>query len=82
MSGDLAKFDFLMDTADMLNNNIKRSFAMIAVSNTACIAGALAGVVGLSVSLLLNNGINFLILLQGMTPLFILEEDSQNDQSI
>jgi len=82
MDGDLAKFDFLMNTADMLNNNIKRSFSLIAVSNTICIAGALFGAVGLSTSLILNNGINFFVLLRGMTPLFILEDDSQINQSI
>ncbi len=60
MDGNLEKFDFLFMVTDVLHNNVNRSFALIAVPNTICIVGALAGAFGLAASLVLNNGFNLL----------------------
>jgi len=75
MDGTLGRFETLLDVADMFNKNVRWSFGLIAASNTVCILGALGGVVGLSASLLLNNGINFLALVCGMKPLFHAMDD-------
>lgn len=66
MDGNLSKFDVLYSIADELQRNVKRSFHLITIPNTFCILGALAGVFGLSASLVLNNGFNFLAASNGM----------------
>jgi len=76
MDGTLRRFETLLDVADMFNKNVRRSFGLVAVSNTVCILGALGGFVGLSASVLLNNGVNFLALVYGMKPLFQPMEDA------
>lgn len=80
MDGTLRRFETLLDTADMFNKNVRRSFGLVAVSNTVCILGALGGVVGLSASVLLNNGVNFIALVYGMKPLFHPMEDANSPE--
>jgi Cu2+-exporting ATPase len=70
MDGSLQRFDYLYTISDILANNVRRSFLMIAIPNTLCIAGAMAGFFGLSVSLVLNNGFNLLAAMNGMLPLW------------
>jgi Cu2+-exporting ATPase len=60
MDGNLEKFDYLFQVTDMLHNNVRRSFAMIAIPNSVCILGGLTGVFGLAASLVLNNGFNLI----------------------
>lgn len=60
MDGHLEKFDYLFEVTDTLHNNVRRSFAMIAIPNTVCILGGLTGYFGLSASLVLNNGFNLI----------------------
>ncbi len=60
MDGHLEKFDYLFDVTDTLHNNVRRSFALVAIPNTLCIFGGLIGYFGLSASLVLNNGFNLI----------------------
>lgn len=60
MDGNLAKFDDLFKVTRVLNQNVRRSFALIAIPNTVCILGGLTGVFGLAASLVLNNGFNLI----------------------
>jgi Cu2+-exporting ATPase len=60
MDGDLKKFDYLFEVTDKLHNNVRRSFALIAIPNTVCILGGLTGYFGLAASLVLNNGFNLI----------------------
>jgi heavy metal translocating P-type ATPase len=70
MSGDLARLDELWTLAESLDSNINRSVRMVLWSNTAVIVGALAGVFGLAVSIVLNNGVNLLATLNGFLPYY------------
>jgi Cu2+-exporting ATPase len=58
MDGNLEKFDYLFEVTDTLHNNVRRSFALIAIPNSICILGGLTGYFGLAASLVLNNGFN------------------------
>jgi len=60
MDGHLEKFSHLFEVTDILHDNVRRSFAMIAIPNTICILGGLTGYFGLSASLVLNNGFNLI----------------------
>lgn len=68
MDGSLTKFYYLFEVAANLQKNVKRSFLLIAVPNTLCIAGAFMGVFGLKASLVLNNGFNLIAAANGMLP--------------
>lgn len=68
MDGTLKKFDYLFTVSDVLHQNVKRSFYLIAVPNTLCIAGAMMGFFGLASSLVLNNGFNLLAAANGALP--------------
>ncbi|MCI5133965.1 MAG: heavy metal translocating P-type ATPase [Candidatus Electrothrix sp. AW2] len=70
MDGTLSKFNYLFDVSDNLHQNVKRSFYLIAVPNTLCIAGAMMGFFGLASSLVLNNGFNLLAVANGTMPYF------------
>lgn len=70
MDGDLSKFDYLFDISDAFNRNVRRSFLMILIPNTLCIALAFIRLAGLSASMVLNNGFNFLSAINGMLPYF------------
>jgi Cu2+-exporting ATPase len=74
MDGSLKKFHYLFEVADLLHNNVQRSFYMIAIPNMLCIVGALMGVFGLASSLVLNNGFNFVAAVNGMLP-YVDEKD-------
>jgi len=76
MDGNLEKFDDLYTYADLLTRNISRSFQLIAIPNTLCIAGALLGFFGLGSSLVLNNGFNLLAALNG-THLYAEAEEKR-----
>lgn len=65
MDGDLKKFDYLFEASEAVHKNVRRSFNMIAVPNTLCIIGGLTGIVGLTASLVLNNGFNLMAALNG-----------------
>ncbi len=60
MDGNLEKFDYLFEVTDVLHENVRRSFALIAIPNSVCILGGLTGVFGLAASLVLNNGFNLI----------------------
>lgn len=68
MDGTLIKFHYLFEVAANLQKNVKRSFLMVAIPNTACIAGAFMGLFGLKASLVLNNGFNLIAAANGMMP--------------
>lgn len=68
MDGSLVKFHYLFEVAANLQKNVKRSFLLIAVPNTLCIAGAFMGIFGLKASLVLNNGFNLIAAANGMLP--------------
>ena len=70
MDGDLGKFDYLFDISEAFNRNVKRSFLMILIPNTLCIALAFFRLAGLPVSMVLNNGFNILSTINGMLPYF------------
>jgi Cu2+-exporting ATPase len=69
MDGSLTRFEPLFRTSQEFQGNVKRSWYLILVPNTLCILGALMGVVGLGISLLLNNVFNFAATLNAMTPM-------------
>jgi Cu2+-exporting ATPase len=74
MDGGLYKLNNLMDHASYLKKNVRQSWSMIAVSNTICIAGALFGFFGLAASLIMNNGVNFIATINGVRPLWKVNE--------
>lgn len=79
MDGDLKKFDYLFEIAESLQRNVQRSLLMIAIPNSLCIAGAMFGLVGLSTSLILNNGFNFAATINGLIPFFnVVEQRNTN----
>jgi len=79
MEDSLEKFDTLFTIAHGLKSNIQRSFGLIVVPNTICIAGAMLGLVGLPTSLILNNFFNFAATMNGMLPLYSAIEYDTND---
>ncbi len=68
MDGTLRKFHYLFDITNILQQNVRRSFLLIAIPNTLCIAGAFMGIFGLRGSLILNNGFNLIAAMNGMLP--------------
>jgi Cu2+-exporting ATPase len=68
MDGTLRKFHYLFDITNILQQNVRRSFYLIAIPNTVCIAGAFMGIFGLRGSLILNNGFNLIAAMNGMLP--------------
>jgi len=68
MDGSLSKFHYLFEITNMMEANVRRSFYLIAIPNTICIAGAFMGVFGLRGSLILNNGFNLIAAMNGMLP--------------
>ncbi len=68
MDGTLTKFHYLFEVAETLQKNVKRSFLLVAIPNTVCIAGAFMGIFGLKASLVLNNGFNLIAAANGMLP--------------
>jgi len=49
------------------------------VPNTITIVGAMFGMVGLTTSLVLNNGFNFLACMNGMLPYFDVMEEAETE---
>ena len=74
MDGTLTKFHYLFEVADNLQKNVKRSFLMVAIPNTVCIAGAFMGLFGLKASLVLNNGFNLIAAANGTLPYTEIEK--------
>lgn len=75
MDGNLAKFDMLFQISENLVKNVRRSFMLVVVPNSLCMAGAFLGVVGLGTSLVLNNGFNLVATVNGLLPYYgVLEE--------
>jgi len=68
MDGTLTKFSYLFEITNILHNNVQRSFYLVAIPNTLCIAGAFMGLFGLRGSLVLNNGFNLIAAMNGMLP--------------
>ena len=58
LDGNLAKFEMLFEISENLTNNVRTSFALIAIPNAILITGALTGIFGLGSSLVLNNLFN------------------------
>lgn len=80
MDDNLHKLLKLIDNAKYLRKNVNQSWAMIAVSNTICITGAIFGLWGLAMSLIMNNGVNFFGTLNGVRPLWkVYEQDLQKE---
>lgn len=80
MDGTLTKFHYLFEVAATLQQNVKRSFLLVAIPNTVCIVGAFMGVFGLKASLVLNNGFNLIAAANGMLPYTETSEKSDNKQ--
>jgi len=79
MDGSLKKFNHLFKVSNIMQENVKRSFYLIAIPNTLCIVGALGGIFGLKASLILNNGFNIIASANGMTPYMIdLNKEKEN----
>ena len=76
MDGHLEKFGHLFEVTDLLHDNVRRSFAMIAIPNTICILGGLTGYFGLSASLVLNNGFNLISAINAAMLYSEVREDS------
>jgi heavy metal translocating P-type ATPase len=70
MHGDLSRFELLFEISEGLQENVQRSFLLTLVPNSICIVGALAGVFGLGVSLVLNNVFNLVATLNGLLPMY------------
>ncbi|HKQ05697.1 MAG TPA: heavy metal translocating P-type ATPase [Blastocatellia bacterium] len=70
MDGTLSKFDVLFQISEDLRKNVRRSFIITLVPNTVLMAGALAGLFGIGTSLLLNNGLNLVAVLNGLMPYY------------
>jgi Cu2+-exporting ATPase len=68
MDGTLSKFDYLFTVSDVLHQNVRRSFYLIALPNAICIVGALMGYLWLASCLVLNNGFNLLVAMNGALP--------------
>lgn len=69
MDGSLTRFEPLFRISREFQENVNRSWYLILVPNTLCILGALLGVVGLGISLLLNNVFNFVATFNATLPL-------------
>lgn len=78
MDGDLTKFPLLFEISEGLQKNVKRSFSLILIPNTVCVAGAMMGVFGLGASLLLNNTFNLIATINAMSPLAAIPIEKQN----
>lgn len=70
MSGDLTDFELLFELSDQLIANLRRSISLTLYPNSFCIVGALMGVFGLGMSILLNNVFNGVAIANGMMPQF------------
>ncbi len=68
MDGSLKNFQYLFDITHTLQQNVQRSFYLVAIPNTLCIVGAFMGVFGFRGSLILNNGFNLIAAGNGMLP--------------
>ncbi|MFZ2959586.1 MAG: heavy metal translocating P-type ATPase [Candidatus Ozemobacteraceae bacterium] len=83
MDGNLDKFPVFYDIAEGLNRNIKRSFGLVIVPNSLCIAGAITGVVGFGTSLVLNNCFNMIATINGMFPFGrVMSEIDEEQQAL
>jgi len=80
MDGTLTKFHYLFEVADNLQKNVKRSFLMVAIPNTVCIAGAFMGFFGLKASLVLNNGFNLIAAANGTLPYTEIEKRKEKSK--
>lgn len=81
MDGTLTKFDLLFQISEDLRKNVQRSFIITLVPNTVLMAGALAGVFGVGTSLLLNNGLNLVAVMNGLTPYYKAIGKAKTDTS-
>ncbi|MEM7482932.1 MAG: heavy metal translocating P-type ATPase [Acidobacteriota bacterium] len=66
LDGNLGKFELLFQISDNLNRNVRKSFGLVLVPNSICIAGALTGYFGLGMSLLFNNVFNLVATANGL----------------
>lgn len=82
MDGDLVKTNLLYDISKNLERNVNRSWGLIVVPNTLCIIGALFGRVGLGISLIMNNGFNFIATMNGMVPMHQYYEEEEKVEAI
>ncbi len=78
MDDSLKRFEYLYTVSEMLNRSIQRSFLMIVIPNTVCIAAAFVGILGLSSALILSNGFNFIAAFNGLLPLLNKDDTTQN----
>jgi len=69
MDCGISKIEQLYQYAHRYKNNVRRGFAMIVIPNALCIGGALFGIWGIKISLILNNLFNFVSVLNGSLPL-------------
>jgi heavy metal translocating P-type ATPase len=66
LDGNLRRFQLLFEISEGLTSNVERSFLLVLIPNSFCVAGALFGVFGLGASLVFNNVFNLLATLNGM----------------
>ncbi|HEV7515998.1 MAG TPA: HAD-IC family P-type ATPase, partial [Thermoanaerobaculia bacterium] len=81
MDGDLDKLDLILDLSAQLDTNIRRSFGLILVANSVCIAGALLGFFGIGTSLVLNNVFNLASALNGLLPFYQLSSEIEREEA-
>lgn len=76
LDGDLKKFDYLFRFSEELRENVKTSAKLIVLPNIVGVLGAMVGPVGMTTSLFINGGANFLATLNALRPYNkVLHED-------
>ncbi len=82
MDGDLKKFNELFTLSEDAEKTLNRSFKMIMIPNSICIAGAMFGIFGFGASLVFNNVFNFLSTINAALPMSRVQENAKIDTLI
>lgn len=77
MDGDLKKFNELFTLSEDAEKTLNRSFKMIMIPNSICIAGAMVGIFGFGASLVFNNVFNFLSTINAALPMSRVPENTR-----
>ncbi len=77
LDGNFSKVHLLFENAHNFNKGVWSSFKLIAVPNSICIAGALTGLWGLGMSLIMNNLFNVIATVKSLTPLYAAVDASE-----
>ncbi len=77
MDGNLKKFNELFTLSEEAEKTLNRSFKMIMIPNSICIAGAMVGIFGFGASLIFNNVFNFLSTINAALPMGRVQENTK-----